>query len=868
MTLVLRGYQQRALEALSSYLASARATAANHAFVAATSRPYRAVPELPDIPYICLRIPTGGGKTLMASHAIGIVAEEYLRTERIMTLWLTPSNAIREQTLTRLKDQRDPYRKAVDERCRGPVSVLDLAEALSVTRGALDGENVVIVATLQAFRQDETEGRKVYEQNGALEHHFTGLSADQVARLSCRSDGTPIESLENVLRLRRPLIVMDEAHNARTRLSFETLARVAPSCILEFTATPEKDHRPEQQRFASNVLAHVSAAELKAEEMIKLPVRLRLRPDWSATVGEALAQQRVLEEVAGKERALTGEYIRPIVLFQAEANRQGDERVTAPVLKEALIRDHRVPEEQIAIATGGTDELAGVNLSASDCPIRFVITQAALREGWDCPFAYILCSIANQGGARAVEQILGRVLRLPGARRKRHDTLNSSYAFVVSTSFETAASNLKDALVENGFEKFDAEAALQALDAPGIPLFGATPEQPVQQVVTVAPSPDVLEKAAARGIRFDPKTRSMTATAPMTAEAERILMQGFASSDDKRAVATLARASRGEVVAPAAPGVDASFVMPKLTVVREGRRTIFDESAILEAEWDLDGRDGTMPAAIYARQVRQGAAVVVDVTQHGQLTISAAEEAAAQLSAIQGERGWTAPQLAAWLDRRIAHPDLDQWSVLKYIQKVLDGLMVEGVGIDQLARDKFRLRVAIESRVQEFRHEERGKTFQRLLFGTEAVPKTSPELGDLIHKDTPYPFNWAYEGALQLPKHLFTYIGELSDTGEEFACAVKIAHHPEVMVWVRNLPRRAGAFWLQTSTDKFYPDFIGLLKDGRVFAVEFKGAHLATAEDAREKRKLGDLWAAASEGKAVFVMPTDTSFNDIDSAFG
>src|SRR5690606_3910046 len=128
--------------------------------------------------------------------------------------------------------------------------------------------------------------------------------------------GRPIESLANVLRLRRPVIIMDEAHTARTRLAFDTLARFAPACILEFTATPETRHAPEAGHFASNVLAHVSAAELKAEDMVKLPLRLWTRPAWSDAVTDAIAKQRELELEAAREEQLSGERIRPIVLFQ------------------------------------------------------------------------------------------------------------------------------------------------------------------------------------------------------------------------------------------------------------------------------------------------------------------------------------------------------------------------------------------------------------------------------------------------------------------------------------------------------------------------------------------------------------------------
>ena len=81
--------------------------------------------------------------------------------------------------------------------------------------------------------------------------------------------------------------------------------------------------------------------------------------------------------------------------------------------------------------------------------------------------------------------------------------------------------------------------------------------------------------------------------------------------------------------------------------------------------------------------------------------------------------------------------------------------------------------------------------------------------------------------------------------------------------WVRNPVRRPGhSFWLQTSTDKFYPDFVCKLKDGRVLVVEYKGSHLWN-DESKEKKALGELWAERSDGKCLFVMPTDKDYEAI-----
>src|SRR3990172_4770692 len=201
--LELRDYQKRSLDTLESYLRLTVQHGAKMAFLHQTERPYRPVPQLPALPYICLRIPTGGGKTLMACHALGIVTKEYLQAAAAVSLWLVPSNTIRDQTLAALRDRGHPYRQAVDAHFGGLVTVMDLTEALYVTRGTLAGETCIIVATLAALRVEDTEGRKVYETCGALMDHFSGLTAELEALLEKNGNGVIPYSLANVLRLHR-----------------------------------------------------------------------------------------------------------------------------------------------------------------------------------------------------------------------------------------------------------------------------------------------------------------------------------------------------------------------------------------------------------------------------------------------------------------------------------------------------------------------------------------------------------------------------------------------------------------------------------------------------------------------------------------
>ena len=112
-----------------------------------------------------------------------------------------------------------------------------------------------------------------------------------------------------------------------------------------------------------------------------------------------------------------------------------------------------------------------------------------------------------------------------------------------------------------------------------------------------------------------------------------------------------------------------------------------------------------------------------------------------------------------------------------------------------------------------------------------------------------------YDGEVRFKKHYYPLIHDLKSAGEEYDCAIAIESLPEVDKWVRNIEKdRLNSFWLPTSTDYFYPDFVCQLTDRRLLVVEYKGGFLTTADDAVEKEAIGKRWAATSQnGRCVFV---------------
>jgi type III restriction enzyme len=863
--LELRDYQRRSLDALESYLRLTVQHGAKVAFLHQTERPYRAVPQLPALPYICLRVPTGGGKTLMACHALGIAAKEYLQAATAVCLWLVPSNAIRDQTLAALRDRRHPYRQAVDAKFGGLVTVRDLNGALDVTRGTLSGETCIVVATLAALRVEDTEGRKVYESAGALMDHFSGLSAELEAMLE-RNNGVIPYSLCNALRLRRPVVIMDEAHNARTQLSFDTLARFNPSCIVEFTATPETTHKPEKGQFASNILHHVSAAELKAEDMVKLPIKLETRSEWKEVLAEALKTQRTLEAIAKEEEKQTGEYIRPIVLLQAQPKHKDKETLTVEVVRRSLLDDFHVPEEQIAVATGQTREIDDVDLFARECPIRFIITVAALKEGWDCSFAYVLCSVAEIGSARAVEQVLGRVLRLPGATRKRRPELNCAYALAASRRFIDAATSLKDILVENGFQRMEAELFVAAEQRQGTFFGTGTLFFEAEQVVPETPDLTRLPAELRERVTFDPQTNTLAVTKPLTEKDKTALEECFTTPEGRQAVEAIVELSHGRpVTAQPRPEGRGAFRVPMLAIRVDGQLELFEEGSFLDTAWRLSACDAGLTEADFPSAYVSGTTGEIDVTDQGKVEVHFVDQIHRQLRLLGVEPGWDVAGLTNWLDRQIPHPDIVRAEATLFIHRALAGLIESrSLTIEQLAGQKFRLRTALAEKIDQHRRAAAVQAFQRVLFSAEAdTIEVGPEVCFDYSEDR-YSPNWYYEGAYKFRKHFFPLVGELKGDGEEYECAVFLDQLDAVKYWVRNLERRPGSsFWLQTSTDKFYPDFVALLVDGRILVVEYKGEHLWSNDDSREKRAVGDLWANRSNGKCLFVMPKGTAWTEV-----
>ena len=421
--------------------------------------------DLNGAPNVCIKVPTGGGKTFLAASSVKTVFDKLPTGKTKFVVWLVPSDAILTQTVANLSNPNHPYRQRLNRDFGGCVNVYTKEQLLNAQNfkptDVMENLSIAIFcyASIRANPKSKDD-KKIYQENGNL-LGFAEMFNDKELLLA----DTPDTALLQVIRQMNPVVVVDESHNAKSELSIAMLQNLNPSFVLSMTATPTK---------RSNIISYVNARELKKENMVKLPVVVYNRPDRKSVIYDAVKLRGVLELKAKAEAAVAGRppyhadegraasplaaaYIRPIVLFQAQPKNTEDS-ATFEKIKAKLVAIG-IKAEEIAIKTAGKDDLKTVDLMAPNCPVRYIITVNALKEGWDCPFAYVLASLANKTSQVDVEQIVGRILRQPYARKHGEKLLNMSYVLACSADFQATVKSVVDGLNGAGFSASDYRVA-------------------------------------------------------------------------------------------------------------------------------------------------------------------------------------------------------------------------------------------------------------------------------------------------------------------------------------------------------------------------------------------------------------------------
>lgn len=817
-----------------------------------------------NIPYICLRLPTGGGKTYLASCSVPLVCREFLGRDFLLVIWLVPTTAILEQTYNCLNDPSHPYRRILDDEFDSNVNIIKIDDALNISKSDLESNVNILISTNQSFKDKSAEGRRVYRENGTLMVHFTDNNIKKGKDLQLY-EGTqkPIPSLVNLININNPLIIIDEAHNARTDLTFETLEKLNPSCIVEFTATPKTKG---QDR--SNVLYRVTAATLKLENMIKMPIVLLVTKDWQTTIYDAVRKQNELEKCALEEKEKTNEYIRPIVLIQAQHDSEIESTINTEIIKNYLVNDLKIPPEQVAIATGDERGIEGKNLNEENEPIRFIITKQALKEGWDCPFAYVFCSVANVSSSKDVEQLLGRVLRLPKVIKKENDELNKAYAFVSSENFYKTAHNLTDSLIQGGFDAGEASKLIEISDAQigiGEEFFGQ-----LTSTLSEVPAVKDIPKELREKIEIDKSKNTLTIKDKLTEKEKKSLIDSVESEEDKQIIKLLVDKINNvnrKLDSPQKRGE--KIEVPQLVIDFYGEERIFDEEYLLLPEWNLAECNSSLSDKEFPVIVEAGKEGIIDIDEKGRPVIHhSVKEIQMELSNLVVSKDMDRQSLIVWLVQQCQNDVVLHSQSVVFISKIIDNLEKErGLKIEQMVFKRMILRKAIKDKIEGLIVEAKKTGFQSY-FNFITNEKVTDEIAKLkignnfVFPDF-YPADKIYDGLHIFKKHYYDVVGYMN--GEEEECALIIDSNPNVKYWVRNIERKEEAsFWLQTSTDKFYPDFIAILNNDIIVLIEYKSERDYTNDDSKEKRMIGNYYDSISDGKCRFLMTNGKEWDKIN----
>ena len=394
--------------------------------------------NIKNVPDICFKVPTGGGKTYLASSSIKPIIDSMPKNKVEFVVWLVPSNSILDQTIKNLTNRNHPYRQKIDLDFNNKVEVYtkeELIVAQNFNPSVITEQLSICVLSYDSLRSNKKEGRKVYQENPNLTPFKMLYNTPETL-----IDGVDDTALMQVINQLSPVVIVDESHNATSELSIEMLNNLNPSFILDLTATPKAN---------SNIISYVEAIKLKNANMVKLPVIVYNRHGKDDVLSDAIDLRNKLE----KEAKNNEKYIRPIILFQAQ-NQGKEDNETFEKIKKSLI-EIGIPEKEIAIKTSEINEIKNVDLLSPDCPIRYIITVNALKEGWDCSFAYILATLANRSSPVDVEQILGRILRQPYAEKAKSNFLNMSYVLTSSKDFFNTLQNIVAGLNRAGFTDKD-----------------------------------------------------------------------------------------------------------------------------------------------------------------------------------------------------------------------------------------------------------------------------------------------------------------------------------------------------------------------------------------------------------------------------
>lgn len=858
----LKAYQRQVIADVKSYL---ELLSTSRSYPEAFSRFWaeKGVPVLgryhdtiPGVPNLCLKVPTGGGKTFLACNAIKPIFESLPAMLARVVVWLVPSDAILTQTIAALKDPRHPYRQCIDTAFGSRVEVYTKQELLNgqnFNPTTVAEQLSIMVLSYDSFRGRGKEGLKAYQENSNLVG-FARTFGKPGAPIA-EADETALFQVINQLF---PLVIVDESHHARTQLSLEMLRHFNPCFVLDLTATPRKE---------SNVISYVDALQLKKENMVKLPVIVHNCPSQKDVLLETIALRRKLEMHATAEEEQGAAFIRPIALLQAES-RGKEDNATFEKVREDLI-ELGVPAHHIAIRTADINELKHENLMSRHCEVRYIITVNALKEGWDCPFAFVLASLANRTSEVDVEQILGRILRLPYARANRLRHLNMSYVLTSSRDFSGTVKNIVRGLNFAGFSDKDfrtteIEEKQPTAKPPTQMVFPPAPPHPVVPPTTQPPSDETIDEAA--GSLYAGESETVFGADDLLGKADALGREyegqletdnkNFNNSGESRTVLEkmtkyrIRERWKSQIEDICLPQF---FVRVPASLFHEGESALLSEEA-LASDFSLRGKSYDIPFDSVASELRQidineqegGVPKVYTMSEASQRYMRELYDSLPPEARIRNSK-------AMMLEHLNKLNSVESAELRHYIDLIVGNMSNEELGM--LERNPLLFASHIRNKIKGLLLEHSEKSFHLWIQTGKITCQPSYKLPTMIFPG---------KGTTNFPGSLYEgEDGEMNQLEEALVLGLTGLLESNVCWWHRNLSRKG--FCINGFVNH-YPDFIIRTASGKIVLIETKGDHLKN-DDSRDKLVLGQAWANLAGPQYRYYMVFDDNSTPLPGAY-
>jgi type III restriction enzyme len=823
---------------------------------------------VPGVPRVMFKVPTAGGKTFIAANALKVIFDHLPSEHPRVVAWFVPSDSILKQTVKNLSNPQHPYRQRINTHFNNHVVIVDKEMALAgigIQPNNINEQLTIFVLSVQSFiPQKNKKGELTNEGLRSLRENSSLAAYANFVNENNKVDNADETSLLQAIACLNPVVIVDESHNFGSDMRIDALTQINPCFILDLTATP---------REKSNIISFVDAKKLKDANMVKLPIVLYNRESTEDVLFDAIQLQRTLEKRAIQMREKGGRYIRPIVLFQAQPKSDKDNE-TFDKVKQKLVAAG-IPENFIKIKTAEKDELKNHDLMDEECQVRYIITVNALKEGWDCPFAYILASLANKTSQIDVEQIVGRVLRLPYTTKHADEFLNLSYVFTSSNDFRQTIESVIKGLNNAGFSSKDTRIAdtssaesemTGSIQQPETTLFSNTDDvittnsdstteniefdetslktrlekqdEPTESNNNNKTSTDnILQQAHTANTQYEEENRESFDSSIPTDIKDKIMI--YSIKEDFKSIAKQIKLPRFVKKIASASIFHEEGEMTLLT------KAMLTEGFILEnADKNITFEDTLQEAVRIDLEKRSEGEYVPKQYKMDERQLQAVRKLFAGYG-VESKRN----QLTGKIAKRLHFDEVNEPHISNYIRSVLSNKNDEEL-MDLFNRDivvERAFKRKIDSLVADYQYQ----NFKTLLDKGQIKCEEQyifPKELTLAHK------------VVGLSKGLYTEEGDMNNF--EYQVITHVANLDNILFWHRN-PERGQGFCINGYLNH-YPDFIIYTHKGNTILLETKGDDRDNT-DSRLKLELGSAWANKAGDKYRYFMVFDNT--RIDGAY-